>query len=58
MTFAEIKKTLKNKGDEIVAVKAALSGAKAYKVIGSKDHNEYALWTAAQIREAFKHGDL
>ncbi len=55
--FREVKKILKTRGIEIRKIKATLNGAQAYKVKGSK-YNPAALWTAAQIRQVYSHGEF
>ena len=55
--FREVKRVLKTRGIEIRKVKATLNGVQAYKVKGSK-YNPSALWTAAQIRQVYSHGDF
>ena len=57
MKFNEVVKELKTRGIEICKVKAKLNGVQAYKVKGSK-YNPAALWTAAQIREVYSHGEF
>ncbi len=57
MKFKEVIKELIIKGIRVVKVKATLNGAQAYKVKGSK-YNPAALWTAAQIRRVYSHGEF
>ena len=56
--FREIKKILKGRGIKIRKIKATLNGAQAYKILGSAEHNPAALWTAAQIRQVYSHGEF
>ena len=57
MEFKEVIKELIIKGIRVVKIKAKLNGAQAYKVKGSK-YNPAALWTAAQIKWVYQHGEL
>ncbi len=57
MKFKEVIKELLTKGIGVVKINAKLNGAQAYKVKGSK-YNPAALWTAAQIRQVYSHGEL
>ena len=55
--FREVIKELITKGIRVVKIKAKLNGVQAYKVKGSK-YNPEALWTAAQIRQIYNHGEF
>jgi len=57
MKFKEVTKELFKKGIRVVKINAKLNGAQAYKIIGSK-YNPAALWTAAQIRQVYSHGEF
>jgi hypothetical protein len=57
-SFREIKKELKSKGIEVRRIRATLNGAQAYKVIGSDEHNDAAIWTSADIRESYQRGEF
>ena len=52
--FSEIVKELELKGVEIRVTKATLNGHRAYKV-KAPDFNPAALWTAAEIKEAYQN---
>ena len=58
MKFKEVIKELLTQGIRVVKIKATLNGAQAYKIIGSAKHNPEALWTAAQIRQVYSHGEF
>ena len=53
----KVFKELLKMGIRVRKIKATLNGAQAYKVIGSK-YNPAALWTAAQIRQVYSHGEF
>jgi len=57
MKFKEVTKELFKKGIRVVKINAKLNGAQAYRIIGSK-YNPAALWTAAQIRQVYSHGEF
>ena len=57
MKFKEVTKELLTKGIRVIKINAKLNGAQAYKVKGSK-YNPAALWTAAQIRQVYSHGEF
>lgn len=57
MKFNEVIKELLVKGIRVIKIKATLNGVQAYKVIGSK-YNPAALWTSAQIRQVYSHGEF
>jgi hypothetical protein len=56
--FSEIKKELKSKGIEVRRIRATLNGAQAYKVIGSDEHNDAAIWTAWDIKNRYQRGEF
>ena len=57
MKFKEVTKELLTKGIRVIKINAKLNGAQAYKIKGSK-YNPEALWTAAQIKWVYQHGEF
>ena len=57
MKFNEVTKELLTKGIRVVKIRAKLNGVQVYKIKGSK-YNPEALWTAAQIRQVYSHGEF
>ena len=57
MKFKEVIRELLTRGIKVIKIKASLNGVQAYKVKGS-GYNPAALWTAAEIKRIYQHGEF
>ena len=53
--FAEIKRELERIGIKVVKQKAYYGVGRAYKVVGARGINPYAIWDANEIKSHYYH---